>query len=755
MKKLLLSALAFLFTGVALLQAQQPCGTDEHLKQQLQADPTLHQAHAAFEAAFREAMKSYNPEDYKTNSYGKASAPLYIIPVVVHVLHQYGAENISDAQVKSEISQLNKSFRKLNSDTGNVRPVFKDLAADARVEFRLARKDPQGDLCNGIVRYYSLNTTKGNDELKKKSVWDSKRYFNIWVVNTINRGGGIGVAGYAQFPFFAGGAGSAKTDGIMVIHNEFGNIGTSNPGQTINVTTSSHESGHWLGLYHPFQGDSCDLENDGVDDTPPTFFRPSITEPLRNRCNNPNFNSCVVDNPDLPDQQENIMDYFIGSCASNMFTLGQVARMHFCLNNYRPELWSAENLVRTGTDDATFGTINTAPPIAEFNMHPNAGINTFRTCVSKSVSFRDNSYNSTVSSWAWDFGEGANPATATVQNPSSVIYTTPGYKTVTLTVTGPNGTSTKVRENYIYVEAASESASGSFHTADWDYENNFLAKGWYFENELDFGRWERVTGIAYDGNASLRLNAQTTNYGFSYSLVSPSYNLVDAPNPYITFNYSFAPNLTPLTIGGTNTTGDSQDGLVVYVSTDCGRTWAQRFKVSGNTGNPALLNPMSTLPTSGGTSGIPSSVTFTPSSKDQWKGVTVQGASNISKESNIRFKISFNAAGGNHFYIDNLMIGMSTGIQDITDRELKFTAYPNPFNLATTLSYFMPERAEVKVELFDLLGKHTATLFEGNQEAGKQEIQLDRSQYNLTSGIYFVKLSVNGGGAYSYKLILN
>jgi hypothetical protein len=233
-------------------------------------------------------------------------------------VHANGNENISDAQVNAEIAFLNRTFRNLDPDSTFRRSGMfvtpsgdtnyydnRSLAADAEIEFRLAKKDPQGNCTNGIVRIYTPLTSKGNDDLKKNSVWDTKKYFNMWVVRSINKGNTIGIAGYAQFPFGPGGG--ASTDGIMVMSSYFGT----------NDETVTHEVGHWLGLYHPFQisSDSCGLDGDGVMDTPPTYFNPTTAEPLRNRCNNKSFNTCSSEKPDLPDMQENYMDYFTGSCA--------------------------------------------------------------------------------------------------------------------------------------------------------------------------------------------------------------------------------------------------------------------------------------------------------------------------------------------------------------------------------------------------------------------------------------------------------
>jgi PKD repeat protein len=741
MKRFLLSV-TVLLSGFAGFAQQHVCGTDEHYNQSAAQNAEMAAKRAEFNRAFAEAMKTYNPNDYKVQKgLGKNSAPKYIIPVVVHVFHQNGPENISDAQIKSEIAQLNKSFRRTNSDTGNTRAMFKDIAADAQIEFRLAQKDPQGNCTNGIVRVYTPMTTKANDLLKKTSVWDTKRYFNMWVVNSINKGPGVGVAGYAQFPFFAGGVSSASTDGIMVIHNEFGNIGTSSPGQTPNVTTSTHEAGHWLGLFHPFQGDSCDNEGDGIQETPTTYFVASTTEPLRNRCNIPNFNSCSTDNPDLPDQYENFMDYFIGPCASNMFTLQQVARMHFCLQNYRYDLWQPSNLVATGTAD---GYSCTPAPIASFNMTtPSKTV-----CVGSNVSFKDNTYNATANAWSWNFGDGATPATSTLQSPSGIVYSTPGWKTVTLTSTGPNGTGTTAVNNYIYVQGANEFSgiSGGAANADWDYANTFQADGWYFESESN-ATWKRTSAAKVNGNNSLVLETRALTYGHTYSLISPTFNLSGASNPYISYSYSFAANYL-----GASNTNDSRDALQLFVSYDCGKTWQQKKNTSGNPQAPATANA---LTTAGGA--VQPSVYYTPSNASQWKsdGVTGSNLGSGAQLNSVKFKLSFTYQGGNNFYLDALMVGVKSGLSSITAKDVNFNIAPNPFNSTADINYELTDGNTVEIKLFDIVGKEVAVLQTGKQESGKHQVTINRGDLGLQSGMYFVKMSVGNGSAFSTKVMIN
>lgn len=720
-----------------------PCGTDENAKQLEAKHPEIAEQKAKFTAAYKEAMKDYNANDFKKKqqAFGKTSQPKYIIPVVVHIFHNNSIENISDAQVQSEIDFLNKSFRKLNSDTGKIRAIFKDIAADAQIEFRLAKKDPKGACTDGIVRYYTPFTLGANDETKPLSVWDTKRYLNIWVVNTIARGGGVGVAGYAQFPFATpGGTVTSNTDGIMVIHNEFGNVGTSIPGQTPNVTTSTHEIGHWLGLFHPFQGDSCDNDNDGVVETPNTYFIASRTEPLRNRCAIPNYNTCSSDNPDLPDMQENFMDYFIGPCASNMFTLEQVARMHFCLENYRRDLWQPDNLERTGV---AAGFSCSPLPIASFNTNSN----TNTICVDAPVGFTNNTYNAPATSFTWNFGEGANPATSTSESPINIRWTTGGWKTISLTATGPNGTSTNTQERYIYVQEPGEyKAVQGVHFADWDYQNNFLQEGWTFQNDAP-AQWKPTTIAQTNGNRSLVLERDQMNFGYSYSLVSPTFNLSGASNPYFAFDYSFATTF----VGAS--TNDSRDALRVFVSFDCGKNWIRRSiaALPEPSNDPAVRNTINSAGDITRTNQY-----FIPTKPSQWKSILISGnqVGAGTQLASVRFKIQFEYAGGNNLYFDNLRLGVTNSVNELTAKDVNFNVYPNPFNTSATISYELFSASSVSIKVFDLLGKEVGELSNGKKSEGLHEVELNKTNLGLSAGIYFIKTNINGS-EFSSKVIIH
>lgn len=262
-----------------------------------------------------------------------ASHAQLLVPVVVHVIHQGGPENISDAQVHSQFDVLNADFRRLNADTVNTRAIFEPVAADMGIEFCLATRDPNGTPTSGIDRVQTAETLPA--ALIAAHGWDAQRYMNIYVMPSGSN--------FASMPWEP-----AEQQGIFITHGRFGTLGTAGTEEFAEFArfgrTGTHEVGHYLGLMHTFSFigdiDLC-LGGDSVCDTPPTDMRWMVFSCLDTTLNT---NEEV---PDLPDQVENFMDYNTDSC-SNMFTLGQRDRVLERIATFRSTLVSEENLVATG-----------------------------------------------------------------------------------------------------------------------------------------------------------------------------------------------------------------------------------------------------------------------------------------------------------------------------------------------------------------------------------------------------------------------
>jgi len=325
LKKLLLTGLiAYAFPGV--FGQNRTCHTMENHARLCEEDPTLLDRRNDIESFTAYAIENELSDDDRT---------VVNIPVVVHVVYNNSTQNISDAQILSQIDVLNKDFRKLNADWTNTPSLYTGLVADCEINFCLANRDPNGASTTGIIRTSTTSTSFiDNDAVKYTAqgghdAWPSGQYLNLWICNL-----GGGLLGYTQFP-----GGPTATDGVVINYTAFGTMGTAtapyNKGRT-----ATHEVGHWLNLMHIWgdDGTSC-TGSDMVTDTPnqadenygcPTYPTASCS------------NSC--------DMYMNYMDYTNDACM-NMFSTGQKARMQslFVSGGARASLVSSPGCSGTST----------------------------------------------------------------------------------------------------------------------------------------------------------------------------------------------------------------------------------------------------------------------------------------------------------------------------------------------------------------------------------------------------------------------
>jgi hypothetical protein len=295
---------------------EEPCGTMDYLDMQRAADPSIDQRMREIEEFTAEFIRNHQ------ESGSRSGAPIVTIPVVFHVVYNTPQENISEAQLLSQLRILNEDFRRLNPDTANTPAIFQSVAADIEIEFCLAKLDPIGDPTTGITRTYTPTLSfGGNDNVKfdnqgGKNAWPRDRYLNFWVCDLAG-----GLLGYAQFPAATGfGNNPPATDGIVCDYAFTGDIGAAQlSGYGGRVAT--HEVGHWLNLRHIWGDGPCG-QDDFVPDTPlagaPSF--PGFP------CVFPGADDCDTGAGDLPNMFQNYMDYGDGVC-QNMYTKGQKLRM--------------------------------------------------------------------------------------------------------------------------------------------------------------------------------------------------------------------------------------------------------------------------------------------------------------------------------------------------------------------------------------------------------------------------------------------
>jgi hypothetical protein len=253
-----------------------------------------------------DAIESFTKQIISTGELNRLVNGTIEIPVVVNVLYRIAAENISDAQIQSQIDVLNTDYNAANADLRKVPSIFKPVIGKVSVKFLLAN----------IIRKATNASSWGTDDAMKKSnkggidPTDPSHNLNLWVCNL-----GQNLLGYAQFP-----GGNSATDGVVILYSAFGSRAIYHQGTYIQTydlgRTASHEVGHWMNLYHIWgdDGGRC-TGSDKVDDTPnqgdlnfgcPTF--PHVS------CSNNG------------DMSMNYMDYTDDACMF-MFSKGQVDRM--------------------------------------------------------------------------------------------------------------------------------------------------------------------------------------------------------------------------------------------------------------------------------------------------------------------------------------------------------------------------------------------------------------------------------------------
>jgi hypothetical protein len=303
MKKITLLMLAFFCVG-ALFAQERECSTMENLEYRKQQDPQLE--------ARMQQIEDYTRTRIQQGSTESISGNIITIPVVVHVIYNNSNENISDAQIQSQIDVMNEDFRRTNADADNTW----SQAADTEIQFCLATVDENGNATTGITRKSSSTSAWGtNDAMKRASSggvnpWNASEYLNMWVCNI-----GGGILGYAQFP-----GGSAATDGVVMGPQYFGSS-AKGTGFYLSAPfdlgrTTTHEIGHYLNLRHIWGDANCG--NDFVSDTP--------THQTSNGGCPTGKVSCGS-----TDMVQNYMDYTNDSCM-NLYTAGQKARMRAVLD---------------------------------------------------------------------------------------------------------------------------------------------------------------------------------------------------------------------------------------------------------------------------------------------------------------------------------------------------------------------------------------------------------------------------------------
>lgn len=715
MKKNIQTLILSIFIGSSAVTAQQtndivmPCQTYNAMEQVFLNDASARQRYEAEQEKLRLATIEYE-QSLKNMKIGAVAQ--YTIPVVFHILHMYGPENISDANCIAALANINNDYAATSSDVGTIDPLFASLYVNSNVKFMLAHKDPLGNCTSGIIHHYNTNTN-WNQAAPNYAYsgtgpgqWNPTKYLNVYVVNSIcpntatcSSSGGI-IVGYTYKPgtWPAGAAQDA-----FVIRASWVNSNITN------TRSLSHEIGHWLNLSHPWgntnnPGVACG--DDGVADTPITmgFFSTCPSSTVGSGCTPSGENV------------ENIMDY---SSCPKMFTAGQTAVMQTALNSStsgRNNVWSASNLIATDVNGTTI-----CSPIADFYTTYGITTNVYTVCSGGSLTFNDVSYNAAVTARTWASTGGASITNFTASS-TAILFPNAGIQTVSLTVSNGSGSSTLTKTVNVVAGPANYNST---------YQESFeapvtLPPNWAVINFSGVA-WARSTAAAATGTACYYLNNPGGNPATTIDILeTPSYDFASNPGAQFTFKYAYAMQSSTWA-----------DVFKVQASSNCGGSWSDIY----------LPTPSTMCFGSGGVT----TAAFTPTAPTQWKTFTLTNHpafTTFKSQPNVKIRFYFMenstalAGNGNNMWLDDINFNGTLGLNELT-RSIGFVVYPNPTPGTATLEFTLSESSVVSYNVVDVIGRVVETQKPVNISAGQHSYTINESQ-TFKPGIYFVSFELNG-----------
>ncbi len=689
--------------------AQQPCATDDQYRKLLLQYPQLAEMEEQFNQQANEAKNSL----HRTT----AVPTIVDMAVVVHVVHDYGVENVSDNAIYEAVKNWTMVFMKENPDTADVIAPFKNKIGKANFRLHLATKDPNGNPTKGVLRHYSYMATRGTDEAKFES-WDQTRYLNIWLVNKFDDDH-AGAAAYAYYPSSA--SFTPWYDGVISLYNYLDY-----------EKTMVHEIGHCMNLAHVWgstnqPGVSCS-GSDNVNDTPPTKGH----NPTGCTAGSLYDTQCAA--PDTVNAQ-NIMDY---TYCSRMFTPGQVSRMRAALNANtagRNNLYTSATLQSTGALDP----MPDLPPIADFCVNKATGTTItdprsyFLTIGNTALfNFKNTSWNDTISSVSWTLSNGASTPTSTNTGIVTSSFSQPGWVTISLTATSNAGTNTITNTHAVYAADTIPLPMGTVQK----FANAASVDKWPMINVWNnMFKWEYYTGAGYDDNGCVRFKSyDSTNKRYAPAngdrdeFYTPSYDLTAVSGDiYVNFYVASA------SIGS-----GRSDSMILEASTTGGQRWTKVAMYNGS----ALYNNAN------------KPAKFAPTTASQWKLQSVKLPTGVAHAKNTFFRFRYFAgATGNNTYIDNFSVGMwPADVAEAMNNKSMFSVFPNPATNGFNLVFNTGNSGDVSYVIRDITGKlvyqHAANF--GANVTHQETIGRDITP---AAGMYLITVTMDGNTS-TQKLVV-
>ncbi|MEO1624951.1 MAG: zinc metalloprotease, partial [Bacteroidota bacterium] len=587
--------LSFLFSQSLQAQHSHPhhpgCSFDHRNEKLLEKFPELRKEWQHY----RQRVLPQIQEDAKAKA---RSTNTINVPIVVHIVHNGEAigtgANLSDARIQAQIDVLNEDFSATNDSYNDTPTRWRSVIDNPNIQFCLASIDPNGNPTNGIVRTQMTVTGTDSDDtniesdIKPAIAWNPSRYYNLYVLGIPGTTAGGGVTGYAYLPY-SGTIGNSSFDGSVVDYRWFGGPGFGQSG----YKTLTHETGHYLGLFHTFNGSSCS-DDDGIADTP------NIGAPTSDS----GWFSCNSGYPAGPSScgnehmYVNYMDYTSSSCYTS-FTAGQVSVMRAVLDGTAGTFGFGSRAALAGSSATACAFVDNDAAVTAINepgtqicgsgdITPQVVVTNFGNNALQSVTiqYRIDGGNPVSTSWTGNLVTGG---TATVDltpfSRPSGSFTFQAYATL------PNGVADQQPSND---SLSVQSSSVTFDNLPFaeDFEQAAFNPTTNGLRSLNVGddnyAWERINMVsANTGTASAMMDNYDANndiFGTLDGLLSPTYDFSNVTGAELRFYHAYARY--------TDGAQTLEDSLIVLVSVNCGSLFDQIIYRDGGRGL-AVADPVS------------------------------------------------------------------------------------------------------------------------------------------------------------------
>lgn len=626
-------------------------------------------------------------------------APVYRIPVVVHVFHKGEpigtGTNLSEERIKAQIDSLTADFRRTNADRVNTPAVFGAVAADVEIEFVLAKQDPAGNPTNGIIRIRGSKNSyraRANQPLiRSESYWPSEHYLNIFVMNLESL---IGLAAFPRISISGifNDFDDFIFDGVLVDYEYFG-VNPDAPAFESRGRTLTHEVGHYLGLRHIWGDGGCSAD-DFVSDTP---LADDDNGKYTSPCTFPNPDDTRVCETGKPEMFQNYMDYTDDICM-NLFTIGQKMRMRTVMENApsRTSLISSPALndpVRFLNDLAIVEILSPNDATCSNSIVPDVRVTNFGTNDITSYEIQLLIDGNPVGSPKIISSTLIPLASDTITFSAQTISSTPS--TIGFQINSVNATTDGQASNNNLSISLSATSSGNL-----PFEENFESTPKILGKYGSAFPWQATNApknTPTNQACVFKAYNNTEWHGEETILKTPVFDLTGLPSGELHFSYAHA-----------NQTGSFYDGLMVKASSDCGETFPDVLFYSFGT---RLA------------SASPTSASFIPANQLEWTD-TVLSITKYKDLDGVQFAFVGMNGGGNNIYLDDIEI-LET---NLLKNDIKPTALNSPLITCSTSSKLQLEVRNVGSEninsfevVYSVNGVSNTTLF--------QELDIPSKEY--------------------------